>query len=982
MSTGISEKSAAALAEEAMLKLWDKEKTFQASQKLRQNAPYYSFYDGPPFASGEPHYGHLEQTTVKDAVARYKTMRGFMVPRRTGWDTHGLPIEYNIEKELGLNSKKDILDYGIDKFNDACRAIVFRHKDEFDQMYRRMGRWSDPNDNYATLNTDYIESVWWALAEINKKGLLYRGFKSMPYCPRCETPLSNFELNEGYKDNVSDPSVFVLFPLTEKSLEKIGANKAPGAGEQAKTGQVYLLAWTTTPWTLPANAALGVDPKADYAFVQLKSDGSTLILAKKRLAVLDLNNSHYSLLKTVKGQDLVGLRYQPLYGVDEAKISKKQVNNAWQILAEDSVDLADGTGILHSAPRYGEADLSMGLAHDLPLIESVDSSGHLIWGPKAAIGKFFKSADEHIIADLTKKGRIFAAESGFKHTYPFCWRCETPLMYFATTTWFVAVSQIRDQLLKNAAGIKWVPAHIKVNRFGKWLEGARDWAISRNRYWGAPLPIWVNEADDSDYLVVGSLAELEKLNGGLPGEDLHRPFIDKIVIKKNGQTYRRVEEVLDCWFESGSMPYGQDHYPFENKAVFEQKFPADFIVEGMDQVRLWFYTLHVLATVLFDQPAYKNVVADGLILAADGKKLSKRLRNYPPIEQLLDKYGADVIRLFVLSSPLMAAEDTRMSDETFRDLQRNVFMTLQNSFSFFKTYADVDKWQAPAKLTQPETVNLMDLWLLARLNQTIAAVSVGAEAYQLQKATRPLIEFVNDLSNWYIRRSRRRFWKSQNDQDKSQAYATLHYVLARLCQLLAPWAPFISDQLWRELLPGGASVHLSDWPAAEELNRELVDEMAKIRKLISIGHAQRAEEGIKVRQPLSKAYIALKSAKKDDYAEILRDELNVKEIVWTTGQPNVRVATLITPELRLEGFIRELVRETQQLRKHSKFNVDDKIKVRLLHSDDFVERALRRHGEYYYAEVLGSGAEDRPGQWSSKQVIIDGHKLDIEIWKA
>ncbi|MEX1059035.1 MAG: isoleucine--tRNA ligase, partial [Candidatus Saccharimonadales bacterium] len=605
-----SKKSATALAEGKILAAWEKENTFAKSVERRAGSDYFAFNDGPPFANGLPHFGHSLVTAIKDSMLRYKTMRGYYVPRRNGWDTHGLPVEYDVEKGFGVSGKKQILDLGLEKFNAACRESIFRYKAEWEDFLARIGRWSDYENYYATVDTDYTESVWWVLKQIHEKGLLYRGLKSTPYCPRCETPLSNFELNEGYKDNVLDPSVFVLFPLKDDSHTK-------------------LLAWTTTPWTLPANAALAVDPKADYAYVKLKSEASELILARSRLSELELRSRDYSVSKTVKGKELVGLRYEPLYPLPEGKFSEEQIKNVHQVFSDKNVSLEDGTGILHVAPRYGETDLELGLKEDLPLIESVNASGQLIFGPKDAIGLLFKEADRHIIADLTRQNRIFAAETA-EHTYPFCWRCDTPLMYSASSSWFVEVSKVRDKLVKTAEDINWVPAHIKTGRFGKWLEGARDWAISRNRYWGAPMPIWQNVDDQNDYIVVGSIKELEDLadttlaaKEGGAAIDLHRPFIDEITIKKDGKTYKRVEAVLDCWFESGSMPVAQWHYPFENKELFAKTFPADFITEGLDQTRLWFYVQHVIAAILFDQPAFKNVIVNGIILAADGQKLSK-----------------------------------------------------------------------------------------------------------------------------------------------------------------------------------------------------------------------------------------------------------------------------------------------------------------------------------------------------------------------
>ena len=957
------------MAEEEILRFWAKEKTFEKSLANRKGKPYFSFYDGPPFANGLPHFGHSLVTGIKDSMLRYKTMRGYYVPRRNGWDCHGLPVEYDVEKQFGVSGKKQILELGLEKFNGACRDSIFRYKADWEAFLERFGRWSDYDNYYATVDTNYTESVWWILAEIYKKGLLYKSFKSLPYCPRCATPLSNFELNEGYRDNVPDPSVFVTFPLKDDPKTK-------------------LLAWTTTPWTLPANAALGIDAKADYAYVKLKEDGSTLILAKARLDVLDLRKSQYQLLKTVKGKDLIGLRYQPLYDINKQQFSKEQLDNAWQVLAEDSVSLEDGTGILHSAPRYGEADLNMGLEHNLPLIESVNSSGHLVWGPKEALGQFFKSADQHIIADLTKQGRIFAAETA-QHTYPFCWRCETPLMYFATDTWFIEVTKVKDQMIKTAQEINWTPANIKKGRFGMWLEGVRDWAISRNRYWGAPMPIWVNTEDENDFMVVGSIAELEKLAGHPVGDDLHRPFIDKVVIKKGAKTYKRVEEVLDCWFESGSMPVAQWHYPFENKAIFDQTFPADFITEAIDQTRLWFYVQHVISTILFNRPAYRQVIVSGFMMAADGQKLSKRLRNYPPVQEVFNDEGADALRLYLLSRPqgTQTADYMRFDRSAMTDIRRNVLDTLNNSFKFFETYAGVDGWQA-TKIELPDPDNLLDKWLLARLEQTTSLATASADNYKIAHGILPVFELVNDLSNWYIRRSRRRFWKSQNDQDKDQAYATLHYSLVKISQLLAPWAPFISDQLWRELTKSTKaeeSVHLSDWPSVNKLDNaslKLLEDMKTVRELvINEGLSQRAAKGIKVRQPLASAKVSLEVENKAGFDQIIAEELNVKEISWVKSIKTVQVDTKITPELKSEGIMRELVRNIQNARKNAGLNVDDRIKLALKSDSKVIQAAIKRFRDTIFAETLTTSELSGEAGYS-ETVRIEAQEVKISLSKV
>ncbi len=981
-------KSATALAEEKVIGVWAKEKTFEKSLANREGQPRFVFNDGPPFANGLPHFGHSLVTAIKDGILRYKTMRGNYVPRRNGWDCHGLPVEFAIEKEFGVSGKKQILELGIEKFNAACRDSIFKYKADWETFLTRYGRWSDYENYYATVDRDYTESVWWILSQINQKGLLYKGLKSVPYCPRCATPLSNFELNEGYRDDVPDPSIFALFPLKDDPA-------------------MSFLAWTTTPWTLPANAALAVDKNADYAYVQLKSNDSILVLAKERLDVLDLRKTEYKLLKTVKGNQLVGLRYEPLYPLKTAKFDQGNAKNAHQVFADASVSLEDGTGILHVAPRYGEADLALGLKEDLPLIESVDSSGHMVSELASVAGQFFKKADEHIIAELTKAGRIFAAEVQ-SHTYPFCWRCDTPLMYFATTTWFVEVSKVRDQMLKTATDINWVPANIKEGRFGKWLEGARDWAISRNRYWGAPLPIWVNTKDESDYIVVGSIEELKNLAGpDIKVDDLHRPFIDKVSFVKDGKTYKRVEEVLDCWFESGSMPMAQYHYPFENKELFEANFPADFITEAIDQTRLWFYVQHVISTILFNKPAFKSVIVTGFIMAADGQKLSKRLKNYPPVEDVFNGEGVDALRLYLLSrtQATETADYMRFDRDGVKDLQRNVLGTLNNSVKFFKTYSELDKWQAPKTLKEPSPSNLLDQWILARTNQTISLSTKRADNYKIAHAILPVFDLIDDMSNWYIRRSRKRFWKSQNDKDKTEAYNTLNYVLLRICQLLAPWAPFISDSIWRQLAAGTdlpKSVHLSDWPSfakasegkptsVKELDTaslKLLEDMIKAREVVEHGLGLRmfssnTEKQVRVRQPLSNlTYTGVKLS--PDLEVIVADEVNVKALVNVHPEDKIMKVSIdktITPELKQEGIMRELVRSIQNARKNAGLNVEDRIQLRLESDSKEITEAIAKFKDTIYSETLATSELSGEGD-HTETVKVEAQEVKVSLSKA
>lgn len=975
-----SPKSQLAQIEEEMLDVWAKEKTFEKSLKQREGREIYNFYDGPPFANGLPHFGHSLVTSIKDSVLRYKTMRGYYVPRRNGWDCHGLPVEFTIEKEFGVSGKKQILELGLEKFNTACRDSIFKYKDEWEQLLQRLGRWSDYENYYATVDTDYTESVWWALGEINDKGLLYKGYKSTPYCPRCETPLSNFEVNEGYKDNVSDPSLYVKFKLV---------------GEDAS-----LLAWTTTPWSLPGNVALAVNPNEQYAYVEYTDDSGqkdTVILAKNRLSVLD--EQAFTITKELSGTDLIGKAYNALFPArGQAGISLHE--NFYKVLPASFVSIEDGTGVLHVAPAFGEDDLDLGEKYNLPVLSTVDPSGHIININLPKIeGKFFKSADKLIIEYLAQQGNVFAAET-IEHTYPFCWRCETPLLYYAINSWFIKVSEIRPQLLKTAQKINWTPQHIKQGRFGKWLEGARDWAVSRNRYWGAPLPIWVNENDENDYIVVKSVEELRKLAGkNAKLDDLHRPFIDEVTIELDGKKYKRVEEVLDCWFESGCMSFAQYHYPFENKDAFKKSFPADFIIEGLDQTRLWFYVQHVVNTILFNSPAYKNVVVNGMIMAADGQKLSKRLKNYPPLEEVFNSEGADTLRLFLLSSTqaTQTADYMRFDRSAMKDINRNVLGTLQNSFRFFKMYADIDKWQPPNDGKISNRSNILDKWIIARLNQTIGEVTKKADGYKIAHAIAPIVELIDDLSNWYIRRSRRRFWsptrlsfsdgaKSEDDSDKNAAYETLWFVLTHVCQLLAPWAPFISDKLWRELTKGTElplSVHLSDWPRLEKVDNDLIDSMRAARETINEGLRQRAAAKIKVRQPLQSVSLSSKKAVPKELHWIIMDELNVKQVATPSGGGAIKVNTTLTERLVAEGAMRELVRFIQNARKTAGLKVENRIKLALKTDSDLLQQAIKTHKDTIKAETLATDLIDKPAQSKYQEIVqVNGETVTIGITKV
>jgi isoleucyl-tRNA synthetase len=931
--------------EEQLLDTWDKEKTFEQSLASREGAERFSFYDGPPFANGVPHYGHLVQTTIKDSVTRYKTMRGYYVPRRVGWDTHGLPVEYAIEKRHGFKGKKDIVEYGIDKFNAECRESVFEFKDIWENMFRRVGRWADYTNTYATLDESYIESVWWVFKSLHDKGLIYKDFRSSPYCPRCATPLSNFELNQGYQDGVKDPSLFVKFKLKDEDA--------------------YLLGWTTTPWSLPGNAAIAVNPGAEYVYVRLKDDEGkeeVLILARDRLEALNVDTFHIE--KEVLGKDLAGKEYEPLFTLANVPDSADE-SKLYKVWEAEFVSIEDGSGVLHVAPAFGEDDLNLAKKEGIPVVITIDENGHVVSDqglPEDFAGKFFKSADKMIIENLAKRDLVYAAET-IEHTYPFCWRCDTPLLYYATDNWLVSVKKIKDKLIANNKEVNWTPEHIRDGRFGKWLENARDWAISRNRFWGAPLPIWVTE--DGEITVIGSVEELKK-RAVNPEKvtDLHRPYVDDIEIKTDsGKIAKRIPEVFDCWFESGSMPYAQDHYPFENKEEWEKAFPADFIAEAIDQTRGWFYTLHVLGSALFDKPAFNNVVCSGWVVAADGEKLSKRKKNYAPMDEVFDQYGVDTMRFFMASSPIVNGEDVRFSVEFLRDVQRNVFMTFNNIFSFYKLYADVDKWQPKDPLEEPKSTNILDQWMVARLNTAILEVTEGMEEFRLDRASRPIAELLDDVSNWYVRRSRRRFWKTEDDTDKNQAYETLHYVILRTAQLLAPFSPFLPDYIWRQMVRGTdlpKSVHLTDWPSVNQPNEaslKLLESMKEARGFIVEGLSQRAAAGVKVRQPLESVTIPEVDEK---LKPVIAEELNVKEVrFFEKGSGDtINLDINVTAELKEEGIARELIRVIQNARKNAGFNVEDRIETFIISDSQEVRKALEKFKNVVNAETLTTGQLD------------------------
>lgn len=898
--------------EESIVEFWEQEKIFEKSVTNREGKPRYAFYDGPPFATGTPHYGHIVASTIKDTVPRYWTMRGYQVERKWGWDCHGLPIENIAEKELGMTHKKEIIALGVEKFNEICRSKVLEYVGEWRKVMRRFGRWADMDQAYRTMDRDFMESVWWVFKELWDKGLIYESYRTMHICPRCETTLSQSEVAEGYKD-VKDLAVTAEFALL---------------GESVKTS---VLAWTTTPWTLPGNVALAVNKDIDYVTIEKKDEGTgelvRFILAKDRLKVV-FGEEGYAIVDEYKGSKLVGRAYKPLFDYYAKDESLKNRENGWKIYHADFVTTEMGTGIAHEAPAFGEDDMELGKANNLPWVQHVAMDGTMKPEVTDFAGRSVKSKEDpsamdvEIIKHLAKQGTLFAKEK-YEHSYPHCWRCDTPLLNYATSSWFVNVTKIKPKMLELAQGIHWSPTHIKEGRWGKWLEGARDWSISRQRFWASVMPLWLCVCGEKR--VFGSASELEAASG-VKVDDLHKHVVDKVTVpcEKCGGSMQRTPDVLDTWFDSGSMPYGEQHYPFENKEQFDATFPAHFIAEGVDQTRAWFYYQHVIATGIKESNAFQNVVVNGIVLAEDGKKMSKKLKNYPDPMMILDKHGSDALRYYLLSSPVVSAENLNFSERDLSDIVRNVFRMLWNSYSFFMTYAAIDAWEPKENTRRSE--NLLDQWILSEMELLIKEVNDAMEDYELARAMRAFTPFVDNLSNWYIRRSRKRFWKSEDDVDKEQAYQTLHEVLVTLAKLMAPFTPFIAEEIYRGLT-GEESVHLADYPVADEslIDEELNKNMAELRKVISQGLELRAQAKVKVRQPLAEVKIK-NQVVSEEMQEILKEELNVKQVVAdTTLDADIMLNTEISPELRLEGEAREIIRAIQEGRKKAGFNVEDRI---------------------------------------------------------
>jgi isoleucyl-tRNA synthetase len=868
--------------EEKILSFWDKNDIFKKSISIREGAPEYVFFDGPPFATGLPHFGHFVPSTIKDIIPRYQTMKGHKVERRFGWDCHGLPVENLIEKELGLNSKTDIEKYGVAKFNEACRASVLRYVNEWRQTITRLGRWVDFDNDYKTMEPDYMESIWWVMKSLWEKGLIYEGHYILPYCPRCATVLSNHELAQGGYKDVHDPAITIKFKV-KGTVKGSDAEKSLPAG--TADGKTFMLAWTTTPWTLPSNLGLTMGPDIDYVMVV---DGEErYILAESRLSAYYKDATAYTIVWKKKGRELKGITYEPLFPYfAELSTNEDGTPGAFRTFNGDFVSTEDGTGIVHTAPGFGEDDNKVFKGSGVPTVCPIDEECKFTAEVPDYKGRFVKECDKDIMDRLKAEGKLVKREQ-ILHAYPHCWRCQSPLIYRGIGSWFVNVEKVKTSMLKANSKITWQPEHIKEGRFGKWLEGARDWAISRNRYWGNPLPIW-KCPDCGKTICVGSREELKNLSGVYP-DDLHKHFVDKITIPCScGGTMKRIPEVLDCWFESGSMPYAQQHYPFENKEYFESHFPAAFISEGLDQTRGWFYTLTVLAAALFDKPAFEACIVNGLVLASDGKKMSKSLRNYTDPNKVVNEFGADALRLFLMHSAVVKADDLKYSDDGVREVLKGILIPLWNSYSFYVTYANIDKVDRPTGKAAGNSPNPLDRWILSITEKMVKDVTEALDAYDLSRAIDPIVGFIDQLNNWYIRRSRRRFWKSENDGDKAQAYDTLYRALKKFALVAAPVVPFITESIWQNLRSDddAESVHLADYPVYDESLRDLPLEfkMETVQKAVSMGRSLRYQFNLKTRQPLKAVELVTRNPDEKtvllEMEESIREELNVKEVIF------------------------------------------------------------------------------------------------------
>ena len=953
--------------EENILSLWKDKNVFERSIDRRRGAPRFVFYEGPPTANGNPGIHHVLSRVFKDIIPRYKAMKGYYTPRIAGWDTHGLPVELEVEKELGFSGKAQIEEYGVDKFNQRCRESVFSYLKEWEALTERIAFWIDLEHPYITMENNYIETGWWAIKQLWDKELVYQGYRVTPHCPRCGTSLSSHEVALGYKDDTEDPSVYIKFKVSEKSPDNLPSDKP-----------VYLLAWTTTPWTLPGNTALAVAPDAEYAIIEV--DEQYLVLASARLEQVGLGDA--PVIDKVTGSDLVELRYELLFNPHDFGVERRRFQEnatlhlqtteeklAYKVIAGDFVSMEDGTGIVHIAPAYGEVDYQAGEDNDLDFVHTVDLQGN-ITGTYPFSGKFVKDADPLVLEDLAERNLLYRSET-IKHTYPFCWRCEAPLLYYAKQTWYIRTTAVKGSLIAGNTEINWYPEYIKYGRFGDWLNNNVDWAFSRERYWGTPLPVWRCESADCNNLeCVGGVEDLKE-KAGIAGVkeplDLHRPFVDEITFtcSKCGALMRRVPEVIDCWFDSGVMPLAQSHYPFENGALLEDgRFPADYICEAVDQTRGWFYSLHAISTLLFNQPSFRNVISLGHVLDAKGEKMSKTRENVVEPWAVINKYGADALRWYFFTS-VPTGNVYRFDEKMVAEVIRCFLLTLWNVYSFFVTYANIDQFTPASKdvLVEPSE---LDRWIISELNQLIVDVDAGLDGYNPTEAGRKIEGFVDELSNWYVRRSRRRFWKSENDSDKLAAYTTLYQCLITLTKLLAPFTPFLAEELYQNLVRSALqeapeSVHLADFPVADEskIDQQLAEANRLAMKVSSLGRAARSQAGIKVRQPLSCLFVEVSSERKSflkrlesqvleevntktleliDDSKLVLERLKGCQIAEDAGL-TVVLDTEISPELQAEGMAREVVHRVQMMRRSNGFDIADHIDT-YYQGDEHIEQVM------------------------------------------
>ncbi len=1023
-----------------ILKFWEKNQIFKKSLEQTKNSKEYIFYDGPPFATGLPHHGHLVSATLKDAVPRYFTMKGRYVSRRFGWDCHGLPIEHEIDKKLGMSAQEAVKKLGVKAYNDECRSIVQRYTSEWEKTITRIGRWVDFKNDYKTMDTPFMESVWWVFKQLWDKNLIYQGTKVVPFSTALGTVLSNFEAGSNYQD-VQDPAITILFQTQEDK-------------------NTYYAAWTTTPWTLPSNLALCVGPDVDYVKLLDEEKNCYLIMAAERAEVYGKKRK-YKIIEQFKGTQLKGKKYVPLFNY----FSHLESNGAFQILVDNYVTTGDGTGIVHTAPSFGEDDNRVVKEAHLNMSACpVDDAGKFTSEVSDFAGIYVKDADKQIIKNLKDRNLLYE-QSVLVHSYPFCPRSDTPLIYKAIPSWYVKVEGLRDRLLKSNEQINWVPSHIKNGRFGKWLEGARDWAISRNRVWGTPIPVWINDKTKK-CICFGSIDELYKATN-IKLDDLHREHVDPITFALPNEEgiYHRVEDVLDCWFESGSMPYAQQHYPFENKKTFEDGFPAEYIAEGLDQTRGWFYTLTVLSTALFDSPAFKNVIVNGMVMAEDGKKMSKRLKNYTAPDVLMQEYGADALRLYLINSNLVRAEEQRFADSGVKEMVRKALLPWYNSFKFFATYAQVDNYNVSKNFKLGD--NIMDRWILSNLQTLKANISKEMEGYRLYNVVPALFTFIEDLTNWYIRLNRSRFWGDGLDDDKMAAYSTLFTTIKELSIAMAPFAPFLSEHIFQELKKFdkdlGLSVHLAKYPEPDSLmiNSKLEDAVGRMQQIILMGRQKRNQIQVKVKTPLKTLSIIHKDEtilkeiqKLESY---IKNELNVKEVCYFSDEnkfiklyakpnspvlgkrlgknfgkftkliqnlsPNqleelekngklsieeevfacddilifrealpgtqaisnrfisIDMDITLSKELELEGVAREIVNRIQRNRKEQNFNVSDRVQIEFLGDKD-IEDAISTHTNYIAKETLAISIKKNDQITDGITYDIDGQKLVLTIKKA